>query len=103
MAGGATEIPAPAEIKQVVRYLYDRSRSLPGGWVSVADLRGALSIDLEMVRAACRTLHDRKLAELMGGFPIRPTTDRFTLVRLSEEGVTLASDPQQLDERFGSE
>ncbi len=51
MASGATEIPAPAAIKQVVRYLYDRSRSLPGGWVSVADLRGALGIDLETVRA----------------------------------------------------
>lgn len=89
-------------VRQVVRYLNDRNRSLKGGWVSVADLRGVLGLDVDETRSACLALHGRGLAELMGGFPIRPTTDNFTLVRLSDEGVRVAGDPSLLDQHFGA-
>jgi hypothetical protein len=83
--------------RQVVRYLAERSRNLHGGWVSLADLRGALGFELEAVRTACQRLHARGLAELMGGFPIRPMTDKFTLVRLSDAGMAAAADPTALE------
>jgi hypothetical protein len=86
--------------EKVIR-LHDRDRGLKGGWVSVADVRGALGIDLEQARFACRDLHDRHIAELVGGFPIRPTTDKFTLVRLSAEGIRIAADPAALDQATG--
>jgi hypothetical protein len=87
--------------KQVLRYLSDRNRNQPEGWVSVADVRGALGIEIEVARAACLDLHERKLAELMGGFPIRPTTDKFTLVRLTSEGAQIAADQNRVDSVFG--
>jgi hypothetical protein len=95
MTDGAQSSAPP--VRQVVRYLAERSRNLHGGWVSVADLRGALGLDLEAVRLACLQLETRRLVELMGGFPIRPTTDRFTLVRLSDSGAAAAADPSALD------
>lgn len=95
------DLPVASTAKQVIRYLSDRNRSLQGGWVSVADVRAALGSDLESIRAACLALHERGLAELMGGFPIRPTTDRFTLVRLNEEGARAATDPLRLDALLG--
>lgn len=67
----------------------------------MADLRGVLGLDLEESRSACLALHGRGLAELVGGFPIRPTTDNFTLVRLSKEGVRVADDPSLLEQHFG--
>jgi hypothetical protein len=84
--------------REVVRYLAERSRNLHGGWVSVADLRGALGFELEAVRAACLRLEACRLVELMGGFPIRPTTDKFTLVRLSDAGMAAAADRTALDQ-----
>jgi len=87
--------------KQALRYLGDRNRNQAEGWVSVADVRGALGIELEAARAACLALHERGLAELMGGFPIRPTTDKFTLVRLNHEGAQVAADPVRFDAVFG--
>jgi hypothetical protein len=86
--------------KQVLRYLGDRNRNQQGGWVSVADVRGALGIELEAARAACLALHERGLAELMGGFPIRPTTDKFSLIRLSGDGAQIAADPARVDSLF---
>ncbi len=83
--------------KKVVRYLGDRWRGQQGGWISVADVRGALGMDAEVIRAACLALHERGVVELMGGFPIRPTTEGFTLVRLSAEGVDVAADPRRID------
>jgi hypothetical protein len=88
--------------RKLIAYLYDRNRILQGGWVSVADIRGALGADLEDVRSACLTLHQRNIAELMGGFPIQPTTDRFTLVRLNDQGTRVATDPGELDRIFGA-
>jgi hypothetical protein len=88
--------------KRIIRYLNDRDRNQHGSWVSVADVRAALGIELDVARAACLTLHERGLAELMGGFPLRPTTDRFTLVRLSERGQGLATDPVQIDAALGT-
>ncbi len=95
--------PEALVAKQVARYLSDRNRNQQqGSLVSIADIRGALGVDLETVRAACLVLHERGLAELMGGFPIRPTTDKFTLARLSPEGAQVAADPGQLDAAFPS-
>jgi hypothetical protein len=37
----------------------------------------------------------------MGGFPLRPTTDRFTLVRLSDSGMAAAADAEALDRVLG--
>lgn len=91
----------PSVTKQVLRYLGDRNRNQPEGWVSVADVRGALGIELEAARAACLALHQRELAELMGGFPIRPTTDKFTLVRLNPKGAQVAADPVRFDAALG--
>ncbi len=96
------DLPVASIAKQVIRYLSDRNQSLPGGWVSVADVRAALGSDLESIRAASLALHQRGLAELMGGFPIRPSTDRFTLVRLSDEGLRAATDPLRIDALLGS-
>ena len=84
--------------RQVVRYLAERSRNLHGGWVSVADLRGALGFEMDTVRTACLRLQASQLLELAGGFPIRPTTDKFTLVRLSDAGMAAAGDPAALDQ-----
>ena len=99
MSNGTSNAIQP--IRQVVRYLAERSRNLHGGWVSVADLRGALGLEMEVIRTACLGLEARQLAELMGGFPIRPTTDRFTLVRLSDSGMAAAADPAALDQALG--
>jgi hypothetical protein len=88
--------------KKVVRYLNDRNQILQGGWVSVADVKGVLGIDLEEARAACLALHERSFAELVGGFPIRPTAENFTLVRLNDNGTRVADDPTELDRIFGA-
>jgi hypothetical protein len=93
---------ASSPIRQVVRTLAERSRNLHGGWVSLADLRGGLGLELETIREACLQLEKRQLAELMGGFPLRPTTDRFTLVRLSDAGMAVAADAAALERALGS-
>lgn len=97
MAGG----PRPTVGKKVARYLSDRGRGQQGGWISVADVRAALGADADEVRASCLILHARGVVELMGGFPIRPTTEGFTLVRLSAEGVAIAADASRLDALLG--
>ena len=89
-------------IRQVLGYLADRNRSQCGCWISVADVRGALGFDRAEVEVACRRLGDHELAEFMGGFPLRLTRERFTLVRLTERGSVLAGDEARLDETFGA-
>lgn len=95
------DTPEQSVALQVIRYLSDRSRIQQGGWVSVADVRGAVGAELDQVRLACLALHERGLAELMGGFPIRPTTDKFTLARLTPEGIELAADSERLEAALG--
>jgi hypothetical protein len=88
--------------KQVLNYLADRNRTQQGNWISVADVRGSLGIDRQAAEDACRCLGDAGLAEFMGGFPLRPTTGRFTLVRLTSTGAELAEDAARIDEHFGA-
>jgi hypothetical protein len=94
--------PKPAGGKKVARYLSDRGRGQQGGWISVADVRAALGADPEEIRDACLVLHTHGVVELMGGFPIRPTTTGFTLVRLSADGVAIAADAHRLDALLGT-
>jgi hypothetical protein len=91
----------PVVAKKVARYLSDRGRGGQGGWISVADVRAALGADLAEIRAACLRLHTHGVVELMGGFPIRPTTEGFNLVRLSMVGVAVAGDARQLEALIG--
>jgi len=87
----------PVVASKIARHLNDRGRGGHGGWISVADLRAALGADLDEIRAACLHLHTHGVVELMGGFPIRPTTEGFNLVRLSAAGVAMAADARRLD------
>lgn len=96
-----TGAPKPAVAKKVARYLGDRGRGQQGSWISVADVRTALGTDPEEIRDACLLLHAHGIVELMGGFPIRPTTEGFTLVRLSAGGVEIAADARRLDALLG--
>ena len=91
----------PATAKKVARYLSDRGHGEQGGWISVADLRAALGADPGELRDGCLVLHTHGVVELMGGFPIRPTTEGFTLVRLSAAGVGIAADARRLDDLLG--
>ena len=88
--------------RKVARYLSDRGRGQQGGWISVADVRAALGGDPGDIKAACLVLHTHGVVELMGGFPIRPTTEGFTLVRLSVDGVGIAADARRLDDLLGA-
>jgi hypothetical protein len=90
------------QLRQVFSYLADRNRGQTGCWISVADVRGALGFDREVTDAACRRLGDDRLAEFMGGFPLRPTTGAFTLVRLTARGSELATDAGRAEEVLGS-
>jgi len=93
---------APTAVaKKVAGYLSGRGRGQQGSWISVADVRAALGADPEEVRDACLVLHTHGVVELMGGFPIRPTTAGFTLVRLSAAGVEIAADARRLDALLG--
>lgn len=91
----------PAAAKKVARYLSDRGRGEQGGWISIADVRTALGVDPGEIKDACLVLHAHGVVELMGGFPIRPTTEGFTLVRLSAAGVGIAADARRLDDLLG--
>lgn len=87
--------------KKVARYLSDRGRGVQGSWISVADVRTALGADPDEIKDACLSLHACGVVELMGGFPIRPTTEGFTLVRLSVAGVEITADVRRLDDLLG--
>ncbi len=87
----------PAVAMKVARYLKDRGRGGQGSWISVADLRAALGADPAEIRDACRRLQAHGVVELMGGFPIRPTTEGFSLVRLSADGAVIAAEAHRLD------
>jgi hypothetical protein len=88
------------KVKQVLSYLAERNRTQHGCWISVADVKGALGIEWAEAEEACRTLDHHGMAELMGGFPLRPTHEHFTLVRLTDAGAALAEEPQQMEDRF---
>ncbi len=68
-------------------YLAERQRRQPDAWVSLADIRSALGLEWETAARACQALADHGEAELMGGFPLRPVRQDFTLVRLTEKGI----------------
>ena len=89
------------KVRQVLGYLADRNRSQCGCWISISDVQGALGIERSEVEEACRSLGSDDLAELMGGFPLRRTSDRFTLVRLTGKGAELADDPDPAAEQSG--
>jgi hypothetical protein len=80
----ATLVETHAQL--VLGYLADRNRQRRGAWVSLADIGSNLGIDWEQTEEACGVLGDSELAEFMGGFPLRPTRDHFTLVRLTPKG-----------------
>jgi hypothetical protein len=99
---GMAGAPKAPIARKVARYLSDRGRGQQGSWISVADVRAALGADPEEIHSACLVLHGHGVVELMGGFPIRPTTEGFTLVRLSAEGAPIAADAGRLDTLLGS-
>jgi hypothetical protein len=90
------------QTRRVFSYLADRNRGQTGCWISIADIRGALGFERDVTDAACRQLGEDGLAEFMGGFPLRPTTGAFTLVRLTERGSELAADAGRADEVLGT-